>query len=211
MINHKALIKINEFESLENGWCYGEGKSFAKATINNATEIFYVFFKLGIDKTDAFPGLDGEIRVTGYDSEHYFELTLEDNGLATYLYEKNDEEEKYFEDIGLTEAIEKAKEDIRKIKSCQSLLEHYIQSIGIEKESAFKVWLSGHQAMEGSLFFALHAQMPQAVAFADTSIDIIRKSATIHQSTGGSIAQYFPITTKLKKHQVQLGTCATAT
>jgi hypothetical protein len=212
MINHKALIKIYEFESLMDGWCYGEGKSLAQATINSAEEIFYVLFKLGIDKTDAFPGLDGEIRVTGYDNEHYFELTVEDSGLVTYLYEKDEQEEKYFEDIGLTVAIEKITDDIKKIKSCQNLLEHYIQSIGIKKEIDSRVWHSNHPVMVGgSPFFVQYALNPRVAASACISKDTIKKSAMIHQSTGNSTHQYYQIPMKSKKRQAQLAMNAIAT
>jgi hypothetical protein len=60
----------------------------------------------GFATTNAFLGLDGEIRLTAYHNSIYFELTIEPNGKIVLLLEKNDQEIDYEENISLDKACQ---------------------------------------------------------------------------------------------------------
>jgi hypothetical protein len=209
MNNHNTLIKLAEFEVLKQGWCYGEGVLIEKPIIKLAEKLFYNLFEQGVAKTDAFPGLDGEVRITGYEGLHYLEFTIENDGSITYLYELDDQEQDYLEGLSLSDAITKARETISSIKSCQLLLDPYIKNIGTPKSGAFKVLLSDLPVMEGFQSFATNALFKPAHASASTQQHITKASPTIPRSIGYSINPYSQIITKSSKPQVLLEMSAT--
>jgi hypothetical protein len=90
--NHKTEEKIRTFADLQVGWHYGNGirpsdKAIEKALILNTEAI-----KSGFEQTNAFPGIDGEIRVTAYHQSIYVEMTIEIDDSVTYIYEFDDNE-----------------------------------------------------------------------------------------------------------------------
>lgn len=46
----------------------------------------------GYSRTNAFPGLNGEVLVTAYHEKHYYEFCLELDGMVTFVHEIDDEE-----------------------------------------------------------------------------------------------------------------------
>jgi len=93
--------KIEDFTLVQSGWHYGEGKTPKPEIITMALTLNDEFSKAGFTKTNAFLGLDGEIRVTAYHDAIYLELTIEPNEQITFLFEKNDKEMSYEENISL--------------------------------------------------------------------------------------------------------------
>jgi len=93
--------KIEDFALVQTGWHYGEGKTPKPEIITIALNLNDEFSKAGFARTNAFLGLDGEIRVTAYHDAIYFELTIEPNQQITFLLEKNDKEMSYEENISL--------------------------------------------------------------------------------------------------------------
>jgi hypothetical protein len=96
--------KIYGFKDLPVGWHYGSGvpptdEAIRKALLLNAEAGF-----AGFRKTNAFPGIDGEIQVTAYHGSIYLELMLELDGTVIFVYEYNDQEIDY-EELTLNEAI----------------------------------------------------------------------------------------------------------
>jgi len=84
--------KIRSFADLPVGWHYGEGVPATKGTIDRALVLESEFHKFSFRKTNAFPGIDGEIRVTAYYQSIYVEMTLEISGSVSYIYEFANEE-----------------------------------------------------------------------------------------------------------------------
>lgn len=108
MIEYTTEQKIQSFEQLEAGWHYGDGYPPAKDTIDRALEINKCAREAGFRDTDAFPGIDGKVRVTIYYGEHYLEFNVEVNGSVTAVHEQRKEVE-YTEDL----TIEQTKRCIR--------------------------------------------------------------------------------------------------
>jgi hypothetical protein len=98
--------KIEDFSLVQSGWHYGEGKTPKPEIITMALTLNDELSKAGFARTNAFLGLDGEIRVTAYDDAIYFELTIEPNEQITFLLEKNDKEMRYDENLSLNKALQ---------------------------------------------------------------------------------------------------------
>ncbi len=58
--------KIRGFGGFKAGWHYGEGIPFPALAIDLALRVETMLRDAGYPATDAFPGTDGEIAVTGY-------------------------------------------------------------------------------------------------------------------------------------------------
>jgi len=87
----RASQKLETFSTLPPGWHYGRGGPIAEAVIAQAERVARQLVMGGISRTDAFPGVDGDVRVTGYLGDHFiavdvsaaadrFDVTHEING-----------------------------------------------------------------------------------------------------------------------------------
>ena len=81
--------KIRGFAARQPGWCYRGGDGFAANTIESAIQIEKNMREIGILETDAFPGPEGEIRVTAYCGADYYEFTVNPNLVVEYIHEQN--------------------------------------------------------------------------------------------------------------------------
>jgi hypothetical protein len=79
--------KILDFADVPQGWHFGEGDSISAGAIRDAAKLHEAFLLNGFYETDAFPGLAGEVRVTAYHKNQYFEFTREINGEWSFIYE----------------------------------------------------------------------------------------------------------------------------
>lgn len=78
----KGSEKVRTFSELKKGWHFGhEGQPFLCETIFEAAKFAEAMERQGFS-TDAFPGLNGEIRVTIYDP--YYEFDFRQNGRHTF-------------------------------------------------------------------------------------------------------------------------------
>jgi len=98
--------KIAGFEELPEGWHYGSGSRPSHKTIQKALEINAELDASGFSKTNAFPGIEGEIQTTAYHGSLYLEFTIGPDGKITYAFEYNNNEIKYRSGLELDESIE---------------------------------------------------------------------------------------------------------
>ncbi len=124
--------KILGFETLEEGWHFGEGSAINIEIIKKALELDKKAYDCGYFATDAFPGLDGEIAFTIYYQDDYFEFIIENNEEVTFFHEYKDVEVDCKSNISFDQALEK----IEMIKGdiC-SLSESSIPNIGISESN----------------------------------------------------------------------------
>jgi hypothetical protein len=87
MAKSETTEKISSFGSLQSGWNFGEGEPSRPDLIQKAIEIDNLAHNLGFNKTDAFPGPDGEVRLCVYEACVYLEFTLELDGTITIISE----------------------------------------------------------------------------------------------------------------------------
>ncbi len=87
----KTIKKIEKFSNLPTGWHYGKGYAANSTTVVRAKDIFNQYMQLGFSDTDAFPGKEGEIMVTGYKDKFYVECIVENNGTYSVVGEKDND------------------------------------------------------------------------------------------------------------------------
>lgn len=83
--------KILRFVGFPAGWKYGAGQVPSLLTARMALRINRAAAMARLE-TDAFLGVDGEIRVTVYHRRSYLQFTVEENGLVEFVREEGNEE-----------------------------------------------------------------------------------------------------------------------
>jgi hypothetical protein len=81
--------KIWSFVSLRDGWCYGVGVPAKQSVATQATTVATLLEARGCEKTNAFPGEDGSILVTGYFGDYTIEVYCEPSGELHLVIEKD--------------------------------------------------------------------------------------------------------------------------
>ena len=98
--------KLMSFALLQNGWHYGSGMAFTEEAIRDSMRIHRQIFFKGFTSTDAFPGPNGEIQVTMYYENHYFQFEREASGYWNITHEKNNEEKQFLSDQEFGQVID---------------------------------------------------------------------------------------------------------
>jgi len=101
------MEKIRVFASLDNGWHYGSGKGMSEFSVSAGIKILSYAQAMGFTSMDVFPGLSGEVQVTLYDEDSYYEFTVESDESLTIVHEIGKEELLYLENQSLNKAFEK--------------------------------------------------------------------------------------------------------
>lgn len=169
-----VLLKLEDFYNLQPGWCYGEGTAFSKKMINISKQIATSLLAQGFDKIDAFPGLNGEIRVTAYVENNYLEFTLEKDSV-TFLHEANDQELEYNENLSLNGCLEKIRK-LNELLPCSNSYELSIKGTLTGISVDFRVLHSNHLQMVVYPYSAQDAPWKQLGAPVNTSSAFTQKS-----------------------------------
>lgn len=82
-----TLEKIRSFGALGKGWHYGEGQGPSLATLELAERIAKRLHLELFCKIDAFPGIWGEIQVTGYLEKYFIEINILSDASIEFLVE----------------------------------------------------------------------------------------------------------------------------
>lgn len=106
----ETTSKINSFAELPAGWHFGEGMPPSPDRVKNARLLHFEFVRSGFTRTNAFPGIDGQIMVTAYRGSEYHEFSLELDGSLDYVFELGNEEQDCKENLSLEEALEIVRE-----------------------------------------------------------------------------------------------------
>lgn len=135
--NQSTPQKIYSFLKLEDGWSYGEGLKFNYEIVALADDIHRYILSLELTETDAFPGLDGEVRITAYYKDYYLEITVNEDRSVDYYLEKNNEKMIIKEGVSLDETFALIFNFWR--VHCKNLSESSILNTMIKEEDASKV------------------------------------------------------------------------
>lgn len=133
--------KLEEYSKLNNGWHFGEGRGPTQSVIAMARDASLFLQELGITKQGCFPGVFGEMRVTGYLEKGYVEITYENNGTISLLIEDHKGETiTDSENVSSNEM----KLSIRNFVGANiwNMSGYFAASIGMPSETGFKVLLS---------------------------------------------------------------------
>ena len=127
--------KLKEIACLKNGWHYGEGVPPSKKSLKKAN-ILIEQITMSMFDVDVFPGIDGEIMVTAYHKEHYWEFTIESDQTVTYVYQRQKIDMSYEEGLSFNDAIEILDAFCDNI---WNISESYTPSITTKKDKNLKV------------------------------------------------------------------------
>lgn len=72
----RAKLKLDTFAALPAGWHYGRGNPISQAVLDRADKVVGYLVMSGISRTDAFPGVDGEVQITGYNGDHFIAVDV---------------------------------------------------------------------------------------------------------------------------------------
>ena len=97
----ETIQKVKSFLEFEKGWYFGKGNEFKQEVINLAIKIINNIKY----ETDVFPGESGEIMVSIYNNEWYYEFIIEHDLRIDFVSYKDDVLFNYKENIDITESI----------------------------------------------------------------------------------------------------------
>ena len=187
--SHPTETKIWNFRNLADGWHSGEGVQFKERDILDGICLHSEMLSCGFIETDAFPGFNGEIQITLYSGEHYFEFTLEPDGKWTFAHERRDEEIQYKELLTFQEAIRIIRTLHQEV--CNTFA-FFHAGIGMEDERDFRASLSNlHPQMEEFPVSTSSALLEEAATFVTTSAPITIIYPTNPLYFGNLTAPYF--------------------
>src|SRR3990167_6074919 len=136
-----TIKKIYSFIGLPRGWHYGEGRPASKRTAERTKSLLEIAGSNGFKKSDAFPGVDGEIMLSLYENNDMLEFLIEPSGWINFVSERGGHRVKELEGINMIQAIREIK-DSRKIlwsSSDYSPLNTTMQSVEGSKVSGSKI------------------------------------------------------------------------
>lgn len=179
---HPIAQKIRSFQDIPVGWCYGEGATFQPGIIDSATKLHSYALSKGFFETDAFPGVNGEIRITLYKDKYYLEFTIENNESITFAHEKDDNEVLYKENITYDDALKLIDFFWDEIWNSS---EYCTATITTQGSNDFKVWLLKTPAAGAEFLYSKNSVpwMPES-PFVITLVNTTRKLQAILQSSG---------------------------
>lgn len=171
-VSHPTEEKILGFHELRSGWNFGEGLPIGRARVQEALKLYRAVSALGLNESDAFPGLSGEIRVTFYSEGHYLEFTLEGDSTWTAVRETEGVEVDCSERLSFDEAVEVAKSFFA--LSCITSDSSLSRITGMSASTGSPVWLSGPPQTEEYPFFSQNVPSQPRAPFACTSLATIK-------------------------------------
>jgi hypothetical protein len=81
------------YAKLKAGWHFGKGEAPVQDTIDLAIKLLRYATQIGLTKSDAFPGVNGEIQLSFYRGETTIELIVEPNQTVSIFYETSEHED----------------------------------------------------------------------------------------------------------------------
>jgi hypothetical protein len=72
----RAERKLASFSELPVGWHYGRGGPISRPVLERAVAVAQHLIMAGFSRNDAFPGVDGDVQVTGYHGRHFISIDI---------------------------------------------------------------------------------------------------------------------------------------
>jgi hypothetical protein len=149
--------KIEDFRSLPVGWHYGGGGPISDSVISAVQELHRFLLQIGLTKTDAFAGVDGEVLLTAYHEHHYVATIVESTGEISVAHERAGTE------VGSAEGL--------KVEEAKGHLLAIARDIWSLSVSSIHGTLTRHS--EGSMTLPLR-NLPVGVACQSSSSNVLR-------------------------------------
>lgn len=131
--------RISDFLKLPQGWHYGEGNAPNEETVDDALRINNQATLLGL-RTEAFPSINGEIKINCYFGHETLEFTIGSTNRALLVEEESDSEISSQDNLTVEGVLNIIKEECG--KPTWNSFDQSTQSIIVESESDLTVWRS---------------------------------------------------------------------
>lgn len=131
--------RISDFLNLPQGWHYGEGNAPNEKTVHDSLLINNQATLLGL-KTEAFPGINGEIQINCYSKDKTLEFTIESTGKILLVEEENDIEISNQDNLTVGEVLNFIRKEYG--KRIWSLFEQSTHNIIVDTKSDLPEWHS---------------------------------------------------------------------
>jgi hypothetical protein len=184
---NKTDLLIDSFLRVETGWHFGNGHRPLAKTVSDAKIINAEFVRVGISNTHAFLGVGGEIQITAYREDHFFECTIEANDSVTFIHEQKGDNVEYLELISLSDTLGKIATLSELVWRTSGL---FIQASMTPFEGGFPALLS-KTLVEESRFLKKNVRWREELMFAPTSENITLPQQVNQLFTGGSMQPFF--------------------
>ena len=192
--------KVRGFLTLEEGWNYGEGIPVKETAVARAERLLDIGSDMGFTRSDAVPGLDGEVQVVFYQKAHRVEVTFDSEQRIELVYEAPNREETEMTCSSVAELHEKIKELLPKIWPNSSVCS--TESIILSKMGAFLISRSIPTAFPKeypSLNSTVYIQSPGRLK--DISTDSIRTKLMMFLLRGSSERETYQMLEQILSHQ----------
>jgi hypothetical protein len=111
-----VIDKLNDLNGIKHGWHFGEGKSLNNDVYSLGCYLIERISMIGFTELDCFLGINGELIITIYKDEHYIELNINKFLYIDFVYQVNDKDIIYEEEMNFVMIIDKIKEIYEKTK-----------------------------------------------------------------------------------------------
>ncbi len=132
----KVLQKLDSFKNLKAGWHYGDGVPVSQKFVDHASNFLQNASLEGIERFNAFPGVEGEVHITIHYRDFTLALTWEIDEKITVVEDKAGEVISDHDGFTPAQALDRLWEFIQKT---QILSESYIYDTGMRKQTVLKV------------------------------------------------------------------------
>lgn len=102
----RAARKLKSFGAFEKGWLMGEGEEFSGSVIRCVERLIDECDASGINRTNVFPGPNGEIALTMYNDNSFLQFTVNEDLTIDYVKKKDKREVDSDEEISFVRAKE---------------------------------------------------------------------------------------------------------
>ncbi len=140
-----AIIKIDSFVDLPNGWHYGEGRGATKLAVNSARTMHALLMEHNVNEVEVFPDANGGILLSGYYDEETLEVFCDHDGKINILHEVGNEITYEKDDVSAQEVKGYVGGLLWKkfmIRRFMKLSDYFIQITSVEQREDLQVWHS---------------------------------------------------------------------
>lgn len=86
----RAERRLEAFSTLRTGWHYGDGAAIDNDVILRAKQVVRLLLLQGFGRNNAFPSIDGDVKVSAYHGEHMIEVDVHTDNTFSMRHEIGD-------------------------------------------------------------------------------------------------------------------------
>jgi hypothetical protein len=177
----ETIRKVREFSTLSAGWHFGEGMPIPLERVNQAASFLEFGDRQGIKRTNAFPGVHGQVEVTFYIENRMLEVTIESDDSITVAEDHASEQVSFEENLRKRAAYLRLEEFSQNLWASSDL---YIVSTTTRSEAVLLLPPSTSEAENRFPLLIVIAREPATTHFVRISPGTITNKLETRRFTG---------------------------